>query len=351
MVAPAAASRKSSSKSRNPGSIWARLWFFLGFLAFVFGYLLFGDQIQEDTYAVVYFPERHQNSYNNKDPSFLHCEEFSSDARLFHNNKNISIDAQHPRREQQQQVVDKIYAAYLTKYDPPFWISQHADDKEIVNKGQNLRQKEQTELMEQILRDDSTISGGDVVFYRPNDWGWFSLLAASKPGRSVHIYHPQNQTNIIRLCESILLNQWHRDKVSNTAGKQSRSRSLLGNGAAVPRIQIISDPKASFLTLEMQLPVALLKLQGDDLLTTLQGDALATFLGNGRAEYVWLEYESAKDDGKDEIILEGIVNSVSRSRKYHPYWPEASSDAWSAGRACHMTCHFWWRRTNSTIKS
>jgi hypothetical protein len=301
-----------------------RFWRLLGvFFLFSLG-LIFNDRNQ-DTDVTYYFPEQHSL----KNPSFLHCEDFSSDLRL---QKNISIDAE----------VDKIYAAYLTQYHPPFWISQHSDDKEIVNKGQNLRQLEQTSLMERVLGESRK---GDVVFYHPNDSGWFSLLAASKPRRRVRIYHPQNQTNVVRLCESILLNQWHLEQQSS-----SEQNSLHENGVAVPRVQIITDPMLAFPTLETQSQssIALLKLQGDDILTVLQDGAVSSLLRSGVIEYLWIEYRSGKG-GDDE--LEAILNSVSHSGDYPPYWPEASSDTWSSGRgtSCRLACHFWFKHKITKI--
>lgn len=300
---------------------------FLGVLLGVFVLVILVDDRNQGTSAIVYFPE--PRDHVAKDPLIFHCDDFSSDVRL---HKNISIDAE----------VGKIYAAFLTKYDPPFWISQHADDKEIVNTGQNLREMEQTILMEQILRE---AHGGDVLFFQPNDWGWFSLLAASKPGRKVRIYHPQNRTNIIRLCESILLNQWHLD--------MSDANSLQENGVKSPRMQIITGKNYPLQSLGIHIPsqIALLKLQGDNLLaTTVQDKVVSTVLRKGLAEYIWVEYRSGTSHGGSKDELEAILESISHSGDYHPHWPEASSDAWSSGqrRLCHSPCHFWWKRKLTT---
>ena len=61
---------------------------------------------------------------------------------------------------------------------------------------------------------------------------------------------------------------------------------------------------------------------------------------------------SKKLIGDNDFELEVILSTVSHSGVYDPYWPEASSDAWSTGRrSCQKVCNFWWRRRKIKIKS
>lgn len=279
--------------------------------AVLIGILLWKRLLQEETDVTHFeFLAEDGMTKNSKDASLLDCSDVLSDARL---GMSDFFSADNIRNQ-----VDKIYAAYLTNYDPPFWISQHVDDKDIVNTGSDSDLEEQSTILVNILKANR---GGDVVFYDLDDAGWFSLLAASKPGYRVQIYYPTNQTNSFRLCESIRLNQW------DLPGSSRENIS--------PRIQIIVTGYLDLPSLGEKNSLILLKLH---LFDQNVGQSDLRLVEHGAAQYLWIEYRGLG-------TLETIIRRIDQSGNYEPFWPKPSANGlFIEPTSCRRGCHLWWKR-------
>lgn len=295
-------------------------------LLFVVQFLHVSHQLEESSsLSILALPHPGSSTEHrtNSDRISLHCQDFLNQARK----KDASIS--------------KIYAAYL-HYQPPFWISQHADDKEVVNKGINRRDKEQTDILEKVLRNSS----GGILFYQPRGWGWFELLAASKGTHNVEIYNPRNDTNTLRLCESILLNKWHLHRgASNYISLPSRT----GRDIHAPRVEIIHNPDvASQGKLKSRVQrsgLFLLKINADDWKSEMA--KLWSILAAGQTTFLWVEFSPPHNDATRISIL----NDIGRLEIYKRHWPQANDEQWqseSQASACKSaSCHFWWKRKSN----
>ncbi|KAL7429212.1 hypothetical protein ACHAXH_001480 [Discostella pseudostelligera] len=96
----------------------------------------------------------------------------------------------------------------------------------IFKKG-DYYEKRMTQAMQSILRDESEQEPGEKQKVRPimldvgGNVGWFSMLSAAH-GAEVYVFEP-NVVNMIRLCESAVLNGWSLSSnpgVSNNHGEE-----------------------------------------------------------------------------------------------------------------------------------
>ena len=96
----------------------------------------------------------------------------------------------------------------------PFYWSTHSPDLDTVRassfgKGQYYESKLSDRVQEAF--DAKNAEGKESIFLDVGgNIGWFSLLAAAHGATKVYTFEP-NPANLVRLCESLSLNDWLRD--------------------------------------------------------------------------------------------------------------------------------------------
>jgi hypothetical protein len=122
-------------------------------------------------------PEEHISSSAIIYPPPLDCDDFLRG--ICHNSSTSSAVAVRLEDPNDQ----KVFANYMTNYDPPFWISNHHDDRLTFRTGHyDSDIYNHTRRLEEIVK---STPGNKMVFVNVcDDWGWYPLLGASK-GKNV----------------------------------------------------------------------------------------------------------------------------------------------------------------------
>jgi len=149
-------------------------------------------------------PHIHESAASFIDPDAADCSEVL--ARFRANDINVTKDTE-----------DKDYhkaVVAVTKTEKPFYISTH--DSKIDNiRASIIRYKKyyEKELSKQVANifNEKSAKGQESIFLDVGaNIGWFSLLAAKHGATKVFMFEP-NLQNVVRICESLNLNQWLRE--------------------------------------------------------------------------------------------------------------------------------------------
>jgi hypothetical protein len=259
-----------------------------------------------------------------KSPS-LDCDTYLDIVR--HNTSEMGVDAND----------QKVFTKYMTKYEPPFWISIPVNDEHLMamKVDQETFQKgiyapdrfEDTDRFEGILQKELDLASAPLVFWNLQDWGWYPLLGASKSlGQQRHVYvlQPASVVHTIRMCEAARMNRWTKQ-----SGRDGFSVYLSGKELATT---ISSEWQES-----KQKTVGIFKMEGSDLSRSIE-DA-RDLLGQLKIRYLWVEWKT-EDKHNDP---KAIFDQISKLKKFKPWWP-ASKDYESFVEArCTANCSLWWK--------
>jgi hypothetical protein len=276
----------------------------------------------------------------------LDCDDFLRSIR--HNSSNgggggVVLPAADPNDQ-------KVFANYMTNYDPPFWISNHQDDRLTFRTGRyDFDIYNHTCRFEQLLLQPqpstSTTTGERMLVFVNlyDDWGWYPLLGASKGNNVVVVQQQQpgssrnssdkqgNKQHVIRLCEAARLNRWRpatSTTTTTTEEEEEPSTSETTTTTTTPSLSIytatamIPNPLESLIQTWMLQPsqqqqqeIAILKVEGPDIAAKVfDGKHFKRLLASRRIHYLWLEWMEYNDANT-------IVQQVLESKTYRLYWP------------------------------
>lgn len=239
-----------------------------------------------------------------------------------------------------------LFAAYMTNYHPPFWVSNPQQDRATIRTGWYSEDvNNHTGRLLQILKKED--SDKPLIFVQPQDWGWYPLLGASqRHAVTVVVSEPLAHTTV-RLCEALRLNQWTK----NTEKQQPHQ--------PVSPFQIFHQQTIEQLVQEWaaQQP-AIDKGATGALLLKIEGPGIPSILQHVLAQnqkflvdYIWLEWDktmqNTPDTNGENDVLQQITSQLSQHNLYYPWWPIVDDNKLLSKQVhekCSTSCSLWWKR-------
>ena len=217
----------------------------------------------------------------------------------------------------------------LTKTEIPFYLSTNDAKVDYVRVGifdsGEYYETRMTEAMQDILKYESNIMPANAQQAKPimidvgGNVGWFSMLSAAH-GAEVYVFEP-NVVNMVRLCESVVLNAWSSSSNSVYNQLHPFMKGVSNNhGEELQMYKVHARNPGSFTFSEMaagndEVPGGLLQLVSLDALAQSQNWLVTDDDGDNDTRIAILKIdveglELKVFEGAKELLKSGTVKNI-----------------------------------------